>query len=277
MKIMITGGKGQLGSDCTEILQRSHNIMSIDLEDLDITNLSAVETKVRNFTPDCIVNCAAFTQVDACETQKEMAWNVNVRGPENLAQCVENLGGKLIHISTDYVFDGHKKPPDPYIEDDETHPLSYYGITKLKGEKAIQAATERHCIVRTAWLYGIHGQNIIKTMLRLTLQNPQKQIKLVNDQFGSPTWSYRLALQIANIIDDPIEGTYHATAEGYCTWYQLITYFLDTMKVSHNIIPCTTKEYPTPAIRPKNSILENRNLTIKGLNIMKQWREDIDH
>ncbi|MGA1867408.1 MAG: dTDP-4-dehydrorhamnose reductase [bacterium] len=276
MKIMITGGKGQLGKDCTEVLQKSHDIISIDVDDLDITNFPDVETRAKSFAPDYIINCAAYTQVDACETHKEAAWNVNVKGPENLARCVEKHGGTLIHISTDYVFDGEKNPPDPYYEEDTVHPVSVYGRTKLEGERIIRATTSRHIILRTAWMYGVHGRNFIKTLLSLSLKNPRTQLKVVNDQFGSPTWSYRLALQIAHCIGKPIEGIYHATSEGYCTWYELICYFLNKMDVPHTIIPCSTEEYPTPATRPKNSILENRQFKRHDLNIMKDWHDDID-
>ena len=276
MKIMITGGRGQLGADCTRVLQNIHEVMSIDLEELDITRLSDVETMVKDFTPDIILNCAAYTQVDNCETDTEQSWKINVTGTKNLVQSVAKHGGRFIHISTDYVFDGRKKVPEPYVEDDEPHPLSYYGITKYESEKVVRQTTDRHMIIRTAWLYGVNGYNFLKTMLKLALGNPNNKIKVVNDQFGSPTWSHRLVLQIARIIDENGQGTYHATAEGYCTWYELASYFLNKMEVPHTVIPCTSEEYPTPAPRPKNSILENRHLKEKGINIMKNWQEDLD-
>ena len=276
MKIMITGARGQLGADCTRVLQNIHDVMSIDLEELDITRLSDVETMVKDFTPDIILNCAAYTQVDNCETDKELSWKINVTGTKNLARCAAKHGGRFIHISTDYVFDGRKKVPEPYVEDDEPHPLSYYGITKYESEKVVRQTTDRHMIIRTAWLNGVNGYNFLKTMLKLALGNPNNKIKVVNDQFGSPTWSHRLVLQIARIIDENGQGTYHATAEGYCTWYELASYFLKKMEVSHTVIPCTSEEYPMPAQRPKNSILENRHLKEKGINIMKNWQDDLD-
>ena len=276
MKIMIIGAKGQLGSDCAKVLRADHEIMALDLEEIDITRMSDVESMVKYFSPDIILNCAAYTQVDNCETEKELAWKANATGPKNLALSIEKHGGKLIHISTDYVFDGRKKVSQPYVEEDKPNPLSYYGITKLEGEKAIKQIIDRYMIIRTAWMYGASGQNFIKTILKLALKNPNNEIKVVNDQYGSPTWSYRLARQIARLILTNSCGTYHATAEGYCTWYELAKYFLNKMEVPHVMIPCTSEEYPRPAPRPKNSILENKHLKEIGINIMTPWKDDLD-
>jgi len=276
MKVMIAGGKGQLGSDCTQVLQKSHDLMSVDIEEIDVAIYSDLAIMVQDFLPDIIVNCAAYTQVDSCETAKELAWEVNVKGAENLALCAQKYGCRLIHISTDYIFDGLKNVPEPYIENDNPNPLSYYGITKFESEKAVRRILDQYVIIRTAWLYGLNGQNFLKTMLKLALKNPDQTIKVVSDQFGSPTWSWRLALQIADVIAKNGPGTYHATAEGYCSWYELATYFLKKMAVPHNVIPCSSEEYPTPAARPKNSILENRHLKQKNMNSMRNWQDDLD-
>lgn len=276
MKIMITGDKGQLGADCTRVLGETHEVLGVDIDEVDITKLPDIELLVQQFTPNIIVNCAAYTRVDDCEIEKELAWKANVTGAENLAKCVDKHGGRLIHISTDYVFDGRKKVPEPYVETDVPNPLSYYGITKLEGEEAVKRTTDQYIILRTAWLYGISGHNFLKTMLKLSLRSSDNKIKVVNDQFGSPTWSYRLALQIEKLIETNYRGIFHATAKGYCTWYELAVYFLKKMDVSHTIIPCTTEEYPTPTARPMNSILENRNLKEKGMNIMANWKSDVD-
>ena len=276
MRIMITGAEGQLGADCHRVLRKRHELMAVARNELDITNAPNVDTRVKNFMPDIIVNCAAYTKVDQCETEKDLAWKANVTGAENLAKCVDKHGGRLIHISTDYVFDGKKKVPEPYVETDVPNPISFYGITKLEGEKAIKEATDRFVILRTAWLYGIDGHNFLKTMLKLSRKSSDNKIKVVNDQFGSPTWTHRLALQIARLIETDCRGTFHATADGYCTWYELAVYFLEKMDVPHKIIPCTTEEYPTPAARPVNSILENRNLKERRMNVMADWKFDID-
>ncbi len=276
MKILITGARGQLGRECSQILSARHAVIDTDVQDLDITSLEAVRSAVRESGSDLIVNCAAYTQVDACETERDLAWKINVEGPANLAAAMEEVRGRLFHVSTDYVFDGRRKVPEPYTEEDGTGPLSYYGTTKLAGEKAVREACSRHAIVRTAWLYGIEGKNILKTFLRLALDKTRREIKVVNDQFGSPTWAYRLALQIAGLIEADGRGVFHVTSEGYCTWYQLAERFLSRMGVPWKLTPCTTEEYPTPARRPRNSILENRRLKEAGINIMPDWKQDVD-
>jgi dTDP-4-dehydrorhamnose reductase len=276
MRILITGGKGQLGSDCAEVLGRSYEVMAMGSAELDITDPLDVDTVISRFSPEIILNCAAYTQVDACETEKDLAWRVNAKGPENLALSVKKHGGRLVHISTDYVFDGSKKLPEAYLEEDRPNPMSRYGKSKLEGEKAVRKTTERHIILRTAWLYGVNGHNFLKTMLKLALRDSSEPIKVVNDQFGSPTWSYRLAIQLSEMIEGNAQGTFHATAEGHCSWYELALYFLEKMEVAHSIVPCTSDEYPTPAVRPKNSILENRRLKIEGIHLMTDWQTDVE-
>jgi dTDP-4-dehydrorhamnose reductase len=273
---MITGNKGQLGSDSEIVLGKYHELLGIDLDELDITNLPDVQRVVTDFSPHVIINCAAYTLVDDCETEKALAWNVNVVGPKNLALSLVKCGGRLIHISTDYVFDGRKKIPLPYVEEDEPNPINYYGITKNEGENAVRNILDEHIIIRTSWLYGITGHNFLKTILKLALKNPHKEIKIVDDQYGSPTWSYRLARQIAQLIDMNGQGTFHATSEGHCTWYDLSVCFLEKMGVLHTFVPCSSAEYPTPAARPKNSILENRHLKDKKMNSMRHWQDDLD-
>jgi dTDP-4-dehydrorhamnose reductase len=276
MKILICGGKGQLGSDCTRVLSRKYDVASMGSKELDITDPAAVHQAVEEIAPDLILNCAAFTKVDECETKKDLAWGVNAEGPKNLALISGSLGLRLIHISTDYVFDGRKKVPEPYTEADDPNPLSYYGMTKLEGEKAITEATDDYIILRTAWLYGIQGHNFLKTILKLALGDPKGTISVVNDQFGSPTWSYRLAQQIMKLIEIRGGGTYHASSDGYCTWYELATAFLEKIGISHSIIPCTTEEYPLPAVRPVNSILENQRLNHAKANVMGHWKDGLD-
>ena len=276
MKILISGCDGQLGGDCVQLLRKDHKVIGVDLKDMNITDAAIVKEVICRLTPDVVVNCAAYTNVDACEKDRLRAWGVNVEGPKNLASMVEKHGGRLIHISTDYVFDGWKDPPHAYVEDDEPNPLSYYGKTKLEGEKAVIHATDHYLILRTAWLYGVKGHNFLKTMLRLALKRPEEQIKVVNDQFGSPSWSYRLALQIERLIQVGGHGVYHASSEGHCTWYELAKSFLEIIGVPHALIPCATEDYPTPAPRPRNSILENRRLKEQGINVMPHWQKDLD-
>ncbi|GAB4547642.1 MAG: dTDP-4-dehydrorhamnose reductase [Thermodesulfovibrionia bacterium] len=276
MRILITGGGGQLGSDCSLVLGGIHDVIVKDSKGLDITDMDAVDMAIQDYTPDIVLNCAAYTKVDMAETERKRAWDVNVEGPRNLSMSIKKHGAKLIHISTDYVFDGRRQPPEPYTEDDEPSPISYYGKTKLEGERAIMECIDDYAIIRTAWLYGMNGHNFLKTILRLAIKDHQREIRVVNDQYGSPTWTYSLARQISIIIDTDKRGIYHATSEGYTTWYELAVYFLNRIGIRHRIIPCTTEEYPTPARRPKNSILENKRLKEEGINIMPLWMDDID-
>ena len=276
MKIIVTGSNGQLGTDSVQILSETHEVVAMGRSDLDITELTSVEQVVERFRPAVILNCAAYTRVDDCEEQRALAFAVNVSGPKNLALCAQKYGGKLIHISTDYVFDGARTVPNPYVEDDEPAPVSYYGQTKLESERVIRDVTDRWIIVRTAWVYGAVGRNFPKTILRLALKEPQREIRVVNDQFGSPTWSFRLARQIERLIEVDGRGIYHAAAEGYCTWYEAAATFLKLIGVAQKVSPCTSDQYPTRAVRPGNSIMDNHRLKAEGINCMRHWKEDLE-
>jgi dTDP-4-dehydrorhamnose reductase len=276
MKILLTGKNGLLGRDCLAIFQHNHEVLALGHRELDITDLAGVEERVSRFRPEAIVNCAAFTQVDLSETERDAAVQGNITGPRNLALSAAHHDALLVHVSSDYVFDGEKTVPTPYLEGDPTGPLSWYGRTKLEGEQAIQSITDRHMIVRTAWLYGWHGPNFLKKILKQALSPQVPELKVVNDQFGSPTWSYRLAQQLNRLLEAGGQGIYHASAEGYCTWFELTRYFLDRLGVDKKVRPCPTSDYHTPAVRPKNSILENRRLKEGGLNVMRSWQEDVD-
>lgn len=276
MNILITGGNGQLGKDCELVLKKNHTTTCVDIEDLDITDPVETDAFIGNIRPDIIINCAAYTLVDACETQRDTAWNVNVTGPENLAKSARKNNALLVHISTDYVFNGEKTPGESYTEKDTPSPLSYYGVTKLSGEQSVITNAPEFVILRTAWLYGFYGHNFLKTILKKALNQPAAQLKIVNDQFGSPTWSFRLALQIEHLVNHNGRGLYHASSEGYCSWFEFAKFFLERLNIEHNIRPCTTNEYLLPAARPKCAILENRQLKAENLNIMQHWQKDLD-
>lgn len=275
MKILVTGGLGQLAHEVRHVLGPHHQLCEVDLPEVDISQPSMLHPVVENFQPEIILNCAAYTRVDDCETDRDAAWRVNARGPAVLAETAGRIGARLIHISTDYVFSGSRTVPQPYVEEDTPGPVSWYGQTKLEGEQAIQTGAAPYAILRTAWLYGAHGRNFPKTILRLALKQPAKELKVVNDQFGSPTWAWRLARQIAVVIERRGEGIFHATSEGYGSWYDFALLFLKEMNVPAQIRPCPGTEYPTPARRPVNSILENRRLKNLGYNVMVDWREDV--
>lgn len=275
MKILVTGAGGQLGQDCARVLGPEHTVYAFDSKELDIASERQVRERMAMVRPEAVINCAAFTGVDASESNQEQCWRVNAQGPAYLAATCTEHAARLLHVSTDYVFAGDKPVPRPYTEADPVAPLSEYGRSKLAGEEAVRAACANHIIIRTAWLYGIGGRNFLKTMLRLAVRNPERTIRVVNDQYGSLTWTHRLAEQIRELLDDGLTGTVHATAEGYATWYDGARLFLTAMGVPFSLEPCTTAEYPTPARRPVNSILENRVLKVNGLNRMVPWEEDV--
>jgi dTDP-4-dehydrorhamnose reductase len=276
MRILLTGSSGQLGSECKEVLKDDYEIISPNKEELDITSWDKVIMSIDQLSPDIILNCAAFTNVDECEKEKKLAERINVEGPRNLAQGAARYDKIIVHISSDLIFNGRKRLPQPYFEDDPMSPLSRYGLTKMESEMAVKQNTPHYIIIRAGWIYGVRGDSFLKQMLQLAMKKDQKSIYVVNDQIGSPTWSYRLAQQIKVLIDNRKEGVYHATSEGYCSRYEWAKYFLEKMEITIPVLPCTSEEYPTPAKRPLNSILENRQLKIEGLNIMPNWQKDLD-
>ncbi len=275
--VFVAGCRGQLGLDVLDVFPPVFRVTGADLPELDITSPPSVIDVLGASGAGAVVNCAAYTQVDRAETERELARRVNVEGPLLLAKFAEAHKAWLVHVSTDYVFDGLRPPPEPYLESDRPRPNSHYGLTKLEGEMAVRHTATRHLIVRTAWLYGFRGQNFLKTMLRLALSGPDRVIRVVNDQHGCPTWSHRLALQLREMLSrEASPGIYHATGSGHCTWYAFARAFLERMDVPHQIEPCTTADYPTPARRPANSILDNRKLRDAGLHLMRPWEEDLD-
>jgi len=275
-KILITGASGQLGADCMHILSKHYEVIGFSHNQLDIANEEAVKRMLFDVRPDIIINCAAFTQVDDCETMTDKAFQINADGPHYLAIHAQKLGAKLVHISTDYVFDGRRPVPEKYIETDPVNPLTVYGKSKYKGEAAIIKETDRFMIIRTAWLFGIHGKNFLKTIYGLAINKKLPTLKVVNTQTGSFTHTHDLAQQIHRMIQADAQGIYHASGEGYCTWYEGACYFFNTMGIDTEIIPCTEKEFPTKAIRPKNSILSNKRLIDENIHEMPHWKQSID-
>lgn len=276
MRVLVAGSCGQLGADVTARLTAAHEVTGADLPGFDITRPGQVADLVADCRPEVIVNCAAFTRVDDCEMREAEARRVNADGPAFLARAARDRGAVLVHVSTDYVFDGTREPPAPYRECDPPCPVSAYGRTKLAGERAVAEAAPRHVILRTAWLYGRHGPNFLKAILRKALRSGGEPFRVVNDQFGSPTWSLRLARQIERLVGSDAQGLYHAAGEGFTTWYALACRFLETLGVPHRIEPCGTDAYPTPARRPRNSILENARLREEGRCVMAGWAEDLE-
>ena len=274
MKILVTGGRGQLGWDCREVLA-SHDVLALDLPNLDITSPDSVDSLLQLWRPDAIVNCAAYTAVDRAESDADKAFAVNRDGPALLASRAAAHDIFLVHVSTDYVFDGRRPAPQPYLETDAPAPVSVYGRSKLAGELAIAEAAPRHAILRTAWLYGSHGYNFLKTSLRRAVREPQKGLRVVADQVGCPTWSRRLATQIRAVLEAGATGVFHATGEGHCSWHEFASEFIRLMDIDCPVAPCTTADYPSTTPRPPNSILENAALKAANLCVMRDWREDL--
>lgn len=284
MKILVIGSKGQLGH---ELLIQGNNsgyeILPADLPDLDITDKTQVKHWLERFQPSFVVNAAAYTNVDKAETEQNFAFAVNRDGPANLAEACAKFEIPLIHISTDFIFDGKKS--SPYIESDPVSPLSVYGKSKQEGENEVRSRLKKHIILRTAWLYGVHGQNFVKTMLRLGRE--KEVISVVSDQFGSPTSAADLAEAVLQIIsrikkysDDINWGTYHYCGHGITTWHVFAKEIINLAKhyipiKTITVKPISTAEYPTKATRPCFSALDC-NLIKKnfGINI-KPWQDSL--
>lgn len=271
-KIIVTGCNGQLGRAVNEFYKNDPEIsfVNTDVDELDITDIDAVLKLVREVQPYAIINCAAFTAVDACETQYEKAFAINAIGPRNLAIAARETGAKLMHISTDYVFDG--KGTKPYVETDATAPASAYGSTKLAGEKFVEQFAEKYFILRTAWLYG-DGKNFAKTMLKLA--ETHDVVRVVNDQFGSPTSTVELAKAIAALLFTDNYGIFHATCEGSCSWADFAAEIFRLAGKQTKVEGISTEEYGSVTPRPLYSVLDNRMFRLTTDFTFADWHDAI--
>jgi dTDP-4-dehydrorhamnose reductase len=271
-KLVITGAAGQLGRALVECGGRQGwEVAATDVPELDITDPQAVWGELSRQRPEVVINAAAATRVDDLESDPDGAILVNGLGPRNLAVACRRLGLKLIHLSTDYVFDGAKA--GPYVEWDATGPLSVYGRSKLLGEEWVRQQCPDHFIVRTAWLYGLPGPNFITAILaRARNLAPGGELKVVHDQRGTPTSALALAPQLLALAATEAFGTYHATCQGETTWYEFACLILSAAGITVRVTPCTTEEFPRPAPRPANSVLANRLLQVAGLDCMPTWQ-----
>jgi dTDP-4-dehydrorhamnose reductase len=266
MKILVTGKDGMVGWELARALPRIGEVTALARKDLDITDPAAIVERVRALKPDVIVNAAAYTAVDKAESDRENAFLVNAAGPAFLAEEARALGALLVHYSTDYVFDGTKL--GPYVETDPTNPLSVYGESKLAGEKAIQASGCRHLIFRTSWIYASRGRNFLLTMLKLGKE--RSEVRVVDDQHGAPTWARDIGQATTSVLRhrDPPNGIYHMTAAGETTWCGFAEAIFRTVGIGTTVVPITTAEYPTPARRPANSVLDAAKL-VKAFGTMR--------
>ena len=284
VKILITGGKGQLGLELTKILKNRKcelgvlpkfyedvKVLSLGFLELDITKMEDVLKVLEKEKPYALVNCAAYTNVDECESFKEAAFKVNSLGPRNLAIACEKFGVKLVHISTDYVFSGEEDKPK--LEIDVVNPKNIYGKTKALGEEYVKSFCSRWFILRTSWLYGEFGNNFVKTIVKAAKET--KKLKVVEDQFGTPTNVEDLCFVVLNILITEEFGVYHASGEGRCSWFNFACEILRNFKIDAEISPCKTEEFKRKARRPKFSELENLMLKTIGKNYFRDWKEAI--
>jgi dTDP-4-dehydrorhamnose reductase len=277
MKLLVVGYQGQLGKDMMLAASASgFAAEGMDFPAIDITSEAGVRAAVGRYKPDVIINCAAYTAVDKCETEEAAAFAVNAGGVKNLALAARQCGAKFVHISTDYVFDGTKK--SPYVESDAPNPMSVYGKSKLAGEKLLLETYDRYFIFRIAWLYGTRGNNFLKTILGLARKRAGtgEPLLVVNDQIGTPTYTMHVCNQILSMIRGERFGLYHCTNEGWCSWFDFARAIVRAYAVPVDVVPCTTAEFPRPAPRPANSVLENERLKKLGINIMPKWEKGLE-
>ena len=278
MKILITGANGMLAREVKEKFSKENEIILTDVAELDITDETAVLKFIKEEKPGCIINCAAFTAVDKAEDCYELADKINGNGPTNLAKAAKEVDAKLVHISTDYVFGGDLDLSKDYSEDDKKEPVTVYGVTKLHGEEGRQANTDKYYIFRTAWLYGVGGNNFVKTMTKLG--KDRDEINVVSDQHGSPTYAKDLTEIIYQAIEKEIPyGIYNATNEGYTTWYDFTKEILKEQNIECKVNPVTTDEYikmmgVTQAKRPFNSQMSKNKLKENGINV-PSWQDGL--
>lgn len=271
-RILVTGARGMLGTDlCTVLRAWGGEVIPADVAEFDLNDPAATFAFVRDCSPVTIINCAAYAAVDQAETDREAAFRVNRDGARHLAQAAGEIGAALLHLSTDYVFDGTRQ--GAYVEDDSPNPRNVYGESKLAGEIAVREVLLEHWIVRTAWLYGVHGKSFPRTVLELARRGGP--LRVVEDQRGSPTYTVHLAEVLAEIAVRPHYGTYHAANSGSCTWYDLARAVLAEAGISVEIQPVSTSEFPRPAPRPANSVLDTTKLaTVYGIRL-PEWEEGV--
>ena len=270
MKVFVTGVKGQLGYDVVnELEKRGLEAIGVDIQEMDITDADSVNSVIGEAAPDAVIHCAAYTAVDAAEDNEELCRKVNAQGTQNIANMCKKLDIPMIYISTDYVFDGQGERP--WLPDDERAPLNVYGQTKYEGELAVQNTLDKYFIVRIAWVFGLNGKNFVKTMLNLG--KTRDRLTVVNDQFGSPTYTYDLSRLLVDMIQTDKYGIYHATNEGICTWYEFACEIFRQAGITVDVAPVTADQYPAKAKRPSNSRMSKDKLEENGFERLPSWQD----
>lgn len=282
MKVLITGAKGQLGKQITNILKNGQSeigklpkeyenveIIGVDVDVLDITDINAVRSYLTDVKPEIIINCAAYTNVDACESNEDLAFKINALGPRNLAIISNEVNAKLVHVSTDYVFSGEGTVP--FKEYDETIPVSVYGKTKLAGEKFVREIADKYYIIRTAWLYGYEGNNFVYTIIKAGKE--KGYLTVVDDQRGNPTNAEDLAHHMLKVAVTEEYGTYHCTGTGECSWYDFASKIIEFSNIECKVDPVTSNDYVRAAKRPSYSSLDNMMLRVTVGDEMRNWED----
>lgn len=270
MKVLVTGVKGQLGHDVVnELKKRGHVAVGTDVEEMDITDGKKVHEVMQKEKPDAVIHCAAYTAVDAAEEQVEFCRKINATGTENIAKECKDLDCKMLYLSTDYVFNGEGERP--WEPDDKREPLNVYGVTKYEGELAVEKYVQKYFTVRIAWVFGVNGKNFIKTMLKLG--ETHQDINVVDDQIGSPTYTYDLSRLLVDMIETERYGRYHATNEGLCSWYEFAKEIFRQAGMDVNVHPVTSEEFPSKAKRPHNSRMSKEKLTENGFCRLPAWED----
>jgi len=269
MKVLVTGADGQLGYDVVKKLKKINiEHIGVDKKDFDLTNEKETKEFILDYEPDVIVHCAAYTDVDQAEVDKERCYQVNVEGTRYVAEAAKELNAKMLYISTDYVFDGQGE--EPFEVTDQPNPINYYGETKYQGEKQVQKLVDKYYIVRTSWVFGEHGNNFVKTMLKLGKE--RDEISVVADQYGSPTYTGDLAELIFQMIKTGKYGVYHATNEGFCSWYEVAKEIFEAVDINIKVKPVNSDEFETKARRPKNSKLSKQTLVGNNFDLMRNYK-----
>ncbi len=272
-RVLVTGACGMLGKDVVKVLEeRGLDVTALSRKELDITEKGQCASLLKDIRPEIVINCAAFTKVDLCEEESTLAFDVNAKGPKNLADVCKEIGTKLVHISTDYVFDGTSSRP--YREDDQPNPINIYGKSKLQGEEAVRKSDSDHLIVRTSWLFGKNGPNFIRTMLKLSRE--KELVQVVDDQRGRPTYTKDLARGIALLIEKGAFGTVNLANSGSCSWYELCCLAFEQAGIKNvKVVPVSSEVFKRPAKRPRYSVLDlSRFKAITGSS-PRSWKEAV--
>lgn len=273
MKFLITGASGQLGYDVKlELLNRGYyDILSPSSSAMDLRNKDSVRDTILDYKPDIVFHCAAYTAVDKAEDERELCSDVNINGTKYIVDACSEVGAKLIFISTDYVFDGSKD--GFYLEDDKVSPINYYGKTKWLAEENVRGY-DNHIITRISWVFGINGNNFVKTMLKLS--DTRDEISVVSDQIGSPTYTKDLSKVLVDMALSDKRGTYHVTNDGTCSWYEFAKYIFESNNIDIVVNPIKTSDYPTKAKRPHNSRMSKEKLMNDGFSMLPDWKDAVD-